>query len=211
MGLADKVAMLDFFSEAFRGYQGMIWSGATRQTTPDGQIDPMVTEIPGVIAAGNPGCVALGSAPRTDVLRLRDDSRLVLDNWGTAPNVSMFGILLVQNGVEGKSDWDGDLDAAFGLMANLVDFGGFSHVGVVAWNGGPITADEIGRSAKAGWPTILVKGSGRVADELAAKLEAEDTEFLATLPREHKVVIVDRRDPATLRATLIRFGFLHAN
>ncbi len=208
MGLSDKVAMLDFFRLGFRGYRGMIWSGCTRLTSPDGQLDPMVTDVPGVIAAEN-ACVALGSAPRTDIMRLVDQSRLVLDGYGTAPNPSMSGILFVQNGAEGKSDWDGDLDVAYSLMDNLLDYAGFSGVGVVAWNGGPITVDEIMRSATRGWPTIVIKGSGRGSDEIAAKFEAGDADLMGKLGKKHKLVIVNREDPASFRDALITFGFVH--
>jgi hypothetical protein len=208
MGPADKTAMLGYFAEAFAGYRGMVWSGATRSFTKDGSLDPMVTDVPGVIADGNPECVALGSAPRTDVLRLVGDSRLVLDGYGTGPNPSMRGMLIVQNGADGKSDWDGDLDAAFGLMDNLVEYGGFAVAGIVAWNGGPITEDEVMRSAKRRWPTIVVKGSGRAADDIAAKLEAGDPALLDKLPKGHRLVVADRADPTTLRRHLIDFGFL---
>lgn len=208
MGPQDKLDMLEYFAEAFDGYDGMIWSGATRSFTKEGGLDPMVTDVPGVIAARNPGCVALGSAPRTDVLRLVEESRLVLDGWGTGPNPSMSGILIVQNGADGKSDWDGDLDAAFGLMKNLRAFGGFSAVGVVAWNGGPITADEVMRSAKAGWPTVVIKGSGRAADEIAQALESGDADLLASLPKGHLLRVADRSDADSLRGLLIEFGFI---
>jgi hypothetical protein len=210
MNADDKAAMLDYFAQAFAGFRGMIWSGATRAFTKDGGLDPMVTDVPGVIAAGNPECIALGSAPRTDFLRLVEESRLVLDGYGTGPNPSMSGILVVQNGADGKSEWDGDLDAAFGLMGNLVSYAGFSRVGVVAWNGGPITEDEVMRSAKSGWPTVVVKGSGRAADDIAAKLEAGDPALTDKLPKNHQLVIADRADPDTLRAHLLLMGFLPA-
>lgn len=208
MNADDKLAMLDYFAEAFDGFRGMVWSGATRQFTKEGQLDPMVTDLPGVIAAGNPECIALGSAPRTDVLRLQGDSRLVLDGYGTGPNPTMRGILIVQNGADGKSDWDGDLDAAFGLMENLTGYAGFSRAGVIAWNGGPITEDEIMRSAKKGWPTVVIKGSGRAADDIAAKLESGDASLLDKLPKNHKLVVADRADPGSLRAHLVEFGLL---
>ena len=207
MSPGDKDEMLRYFADAFRGYRGMIWSGATRQFTTHGGLDPMVTDVPGIIAAENPECVALGSVPRTNYLRLVGESRLVLDGYGTGPNPSMRGILVVQNGADGKSEWDGDLDAAFGLMENLVSYGGFSRVGVIAWNGGPITKDEVTRSMRNGWPTVVVKGSGRAADEIAAELEARDRS-LEHPDRNPSVVVVDRANPGTLRDYLISSGFI---
>jgi len=208
MGPEDKTAMLAYFAAAFAGYKGMVWSGATRQFTKDGGLDPMVTDVPGVIAAANPECIALGSAPRTDILRLVEESRLVLDNYGTGPNPSMSGILLVQNGADGASDWDGDLDAAFTLMENLTGYAAFTRMGVVAWNGGPITRDEVMRSASRGWPTIVIRGSGRAADEIASQLDANDPALMDKLPKNHNLIIAHRSDPATLRIALQTFGFL---
>ena len=154
MNADDKRVMLDYFARGMPSFNGMIWSGSTRQFTKDDELDPMVTDVPGVIAAAYPGCVALGSAPRTDVLRLVGESRLVLDKYGTGPNPTMSGILIVQNGADGKLldgkgevDWGGDLNAAFELMDNLVNCAGFRRAGIIAWNGGPITRDEIMRSA----------------------------------------------------------------
>ncbi len=215
MSPEDKLVMLDYFAEGMPGFQGMIWSGSTRQFTKDGKTDPMVTDVPGVIAAAYPGCVALGSAPRTDILRLVGESRLVLDSYGTGPNPSMSGILIVQNRADGKmlnaageADWGGDLNAAFEMMDNLVNCAGFRRAGVIAWNGGPVTKDEIMRSAKRGWPTIVIRGSGRVADEIAAQLDANDPVLMNQLPKNHNLVAADRNDSATLRIALQGFGFL---
>jgi hypothetical protein len=208
MDANDKQQMLTYFSEALAGFRGMIWSGATRQVDKEGALDPMVTDVPGVIAATNPECVALGSAPRTDYLRLKGESSLVLDSYGTLPNPTMTGILVVQNGADGKSDWDGDLDAAFTLMSDLVSAAAFKRAGVIAWNGGLVTEDEVLRSAKQGWPTFVVRGSGRLADEISQKLESGNQELLSKLPKNHRLRIVERDNSFTLRSQLQEFGFL---
>ncbi len=207
MGPEDKASMLEYFSQAFNGFEGMIWSGGTRQLSSDGQIDPMITDVPGVIAGRNPSCVALGSCPRTDVLSLQGESQLVLDNYGTRPNPGIAGLLIVQNGPEGKLDWDGDLGDVFGLMENLLTHGGFYRAGVVAWNGGAITRDEIIRSAKRGWPTIIVRGSGRVCDELADQIEACD-EKLNAETNGHHIQVVRKDNSLSLRAALFNHSFL---
>ena len=206
MNTDDKKAMLEFFQIAFEGFEGMIWSGGTRQFDKDGNLDPMVTDVPGVVAASNPNCVALGSTPRTDVLRLVEESRLVLDDYGTAPNPSVNAILLVQDGADGKLGWDGDLDAAFGLMDQLAQYGGFHRAGVIAWNGGDITHDEVMRSVKRGWPTYVIKGSGRAADKIAAELEAGTLKV-----SENNLFVVDKSDPIGLRQMFISFGFIQSN
>ena len=204
----DKHEMAAFFLQAFEGFRGMIWSGATRQLKSTGEVDLMVTEIPAMVAAANPGALALGTAPRTGTLHLVGESRLQLDGDGTLPNPSLSGMAIIQNGSDEDLGWDGDLDAYFSIMKKLSVYGGFTAVGVVAWNGGGVTASEILRSAQLGWPTIVVKGSGRKADEFAARLEAGDEDLLRQLPLGHKLMVADRSDPGTLRRLLLDHGLL---
>lgn len=208
MGPEDKGQMLEMFREAFQGYDGLVWSGGTRQIASDGTVDPMVTDLPGVIAVDNPGCVALGTCPRTALLRLKGDSRLILDDYGTAPNPTMSGILIVQDGPDGTLDWDGDLEAYFRLMDQWRDHAGFTALGLVAWNGGPVTRDEILRSAKRRWPTILVRGSGRATDEVIGVLEAANGAAALGVPADAPFVVVDRDDANALRVALTTHGFL---
>ena len=205
MGAQDKIQMLEFFSDALDGYRGMIWSGGTRQLDADGQIDPMVTDVPSLLARRNPDCVALGSCPRTNLLRLQGDSQLSLDDWGTRPNPGLAALLIVQDGAEGNLDWDGDLNDAFSFMTSLRAYGGFSQAGLIAWNGGPVTQKEIVRSAGLGWPTFLVKGSGRVADEIVARIESGDAEYQNQF---RSVVIINKNDPKGFRESLREQNFL---
>lgn len=207
MGPQDKIAMLQYFADGLVGFRGCIWSGGTRCVDSDGKLDPMVTDVPGVIKELNPECVALGSAPRTDVMRLVDDSRLTFGG-GNHPNPNMSAILVVQNGADRTLDWNGDLDDVFALMTNLKECAAFSEAGVISWNGGGVTKEEILRSAQKGWPTILVRGSGRGTDEYITLLEAGDEAFLAKLPKNHRMIVVDRSNPQTLRDALIGCGFI---
>lgn len=205
MDADDKASMIAFFEEAFAGFRGLVWSGGTR-AVKDGEIDIMVTDVPGVIAAGNPGSVALGTTPRTDMLRLQGESRLVIDEWGQMLNPDMSGILVVQNGPDGDMDWDGDLDAYFKLMENWQKFGAFKALGLIAWNGGGVTRTEIIRAAKKKWPVILVKGSGRATDKIIDGLEAEDTALIEELGTDAQIYIVT--DPGEMRNVLMDTGFL---
>jgi len=204
---ADKEDMVAYFLEAFRGYEGVLFSGATRQAK-DGKIDPMVTDIPGLIAQANPGCIALGTVPRTGLMQLVEESRLVLDPDGTAPSPNQSAILIVQDGPDKPSEWDGDLNVYFQLMENWRDAANFTSLGLTSWNGGGVTLKEIMTSASKGWPTFLIGGSGRKTDEVIAKLEASDEELLAQLPEGHKIIIAEKDDPQTLRDALIKHGFL---
>ena len=206
MSAEDKTQMINLFREAFRGFQGLIWSGATRQVK-EGQVDPMVTDVPGIIAQENPGCVALGTLPRTSMLSLQDDSRFVLDNYGTVVNPDTYGVLIVQNGADGKSDWDGDVNDYFTLMQNWRDHAGFTALGVCAWNGGDITKAEIVRSANLGWPTFVVRGSGRACDEIIGLIENGKTDTISGLKDSKTLVIVDKNNPADLKNQMMMRGF----
>jgi hypothetical protein len=207
MDEADKAEMLEFFAVGLSGFRGMIWSGATRQMA-GGEVDPMVTEVPGLIAGQNPGCVALGTAPRTGTMHLeRENSRFDLDGEGTLANTNLSGMMVIQDGPDAFLGWDGDLDPYFAMMSRLQSFAGFSAVGLVAWNGGGVTEKEILRSAALGWPTMLVKGSGRKTDEIAARLDARDPSLLAQLPQGHRLRVIDRKDPAMLRIAMLEHGF----
>lgn len=93
------------------------------------------------------------------------------------------------------------------MMDNWKAYGGFTVLGTIAWNGGPITEKEIMTSAKKGWPTILVKGSGRSTDELASKFLTRDSDFLSKLPSNHRLSVV--QDPESLNSTLCDSGFIN--
>ncbi|HCC23807.1 TPA: hypothetical protein DF272_06565 [Candidatus Falkowbacteria bacterium] len=199
MSESDKSDMLRFFELGMRGFAGVCWSGGTRAINQDGSINLMVTEVPGVIASSNPDCVALGTAPRTDIMSLRGESHLVFDENGATLNPSHEAILIVQDGADGRLGWDGDLRAYTQLMEQWKTYARFSALGVIAWNGGSVTKKEIINSAEHGWSTILVAGSGRAADEMIA-----DSNFIS----QSNVFIVHKDDPQNLRATLINLGFI---
>jgi len=200
MSLDDKEYMLSFFSNSFKNFNGLIWSGATRQVDDNDCIDPMITDVPGIIAKKNSGCIALGTVPRTAMLTLRDNSRLVLDDWGTAPNPDMHGILIVQKGPDGELGWDGDVETYIAMMRNWKDYAGFTALGLISWNGGEVTRKEINKVAKLGWPTILIKGSGRVTDEMA------NTDKFTSLKN---VYVIDKDNPSQLLEFLMSQGFIN--
>jgi len=169
-----KTNMLEFFRHGFAGYAGIAFSGGTRTLTDDGKMDPMVTDIPGIIAENNEGVIALGTAPRTGQFTLQGESVFTLDQYGTIANPSMAAILLVQNGAEGLLDWDGDVDVYFEAMKNWEQHADFQNA-IISYNGGGVTETEVRKGIKVGWPTILVKGSGRFTDQLIEEYENGET------------------------------------
>ena len=210
MTVDDKRGMLRYFIEAFVGYRGLLFSGGTRTVTESGELDPMVTDVPGVIARFNPERVALGTIPRTGTMRFVRQLNLVLDEYGTIPNPSMDGLLVVQKGPSSleRLDWNGDLDKYFELMENWLQYG-FSRGGLVSWNGGLVTREEIVGCLNRGWPVFLVAGSGRATDDVITEL---DTGAIGGVSEKYLscAVVVPKEDPSVLRRLLIEYGFLES-
>jgi len=197
---ADKLDMLAYFRAALAGYSGFVSSGATRNEA-NGAIDPMVTDVPAMLAKQLGNCVlTISTVPRTGDMALTGDSRLVLDAaHGINPQPGVHMIVVFQHQFADQAlEWDGDLDGYFALFNTYVREGGW-RFGLPVWNGGGVTQTEAIRAANLGWPVFLIEGSGRKADELAAAVRAKRL----TGPFS----IVRRDDPATLRTALQRRGF----
>ena len=208
MNADDKAAMLEFFAKAFAGFTGVAFSGATRQLGAGNVLDPMVTDVPAHIAHLNPGCVALGTAPRVDLMELVGNGELVLDQYGARPNPGMAAVLIVQNGPDGKSEWNGDVATYFSLMENWRDYGGFTALGLTAWNGGAITEEEVFGAGSRGWPVVLVTGTGRAADDIAAKFRAGDETVRAKFKKPELVYCVSKTEPDALNQWMKQKGFI---
>lgn len=200
MTSADKLGMLAYFRAALGGYSGFVSSGATRNES-GGAIDPMVTDVPAMLAKhlGN-RVLTLSTVPRTGDMALVDDSRLVLDSSsGINPQPGVHMIVVFQHPLAHEAlGWDGDVDGYFALFNTYVQEGGWKF-GMPVWNGGGVTQQEALKAASFGWPVFLIEGSGRKADELAAAV------------REERLMgpfsIVQRDNPASLRNALLRRGF----
>jgi len=203
----DKLEMLDFFTQAFDGYTGVLCSGATRQLTSTGELDPMVTDVPGHVALTNPDLIALGTAPRTDTWSLQGESAFVLDGYNTRPNPTMDAILLVQDGPDTNLDWDGDVPTYLKIMEAWNKFAGFEHVGLVSWNGGAVTEAEFQATAARKWPTILVEGSGRATDDAITAIHTNQPNAL----QGNHIFVVNKNEPQILRKYLIDNGFITVN
>jgi TRPM family ion channel len=79
-----------------------------------------------------------------------------------------------------------------------------SHPSVtVVMNGGEITLDDVTRSVEAGRPVLVVDGSGRAADDLAAALAGgASNERLTALAASGLLTVVPVDDPAALARAL---------
>jgi hypothetical protein len=92
----------------------------------------------------------------------------IADGAPLDPNHSHF--VLVES-----DEWGGEIDTRYELAEALAS--GIPVVTVLV-NGGPLAGEEVLRSVRQGWPLIVVAGSGRLADEIAA-LWQEQSSFIA--------------------------------
>lgn len=215
--MSDEVraSVLNYLVQGLSGYRGLISSGGTRETQ-DGRVKLMITDILQLMAEHARGrVVTLGTVPRTDTLRLVDNSRLVLDAYDTAPQPGVHQLVVLQPyGSERRLGWDGDVVAYLDMMARYLMVGSISRVQarpvLVAIEGGQIVRQEIVLAASRGFPVILCQGYGRQTDAVARSLAAgEDVSCsidgrTVTVPRQyrHRIKVVSGASTSQLRNTL---------
>jgi len=210
----DKLDMIEYFVKAFEGYVGFASSGATRNATAEGVIDPMITDVPAALAAAyGEHVLTLSTAPRTGELALIGDGRLVLDDYDTAPQPGVHMAIIIQPQFSHETlGWDGDVAHYFRMFNEFIKTGGWQF-GMTAWNGGLITIDEAFMAANYGWPVFIVQNSGRGADQIIELLERgtpiPGREQLAIGDKlRSRFTVVQRDDPMSLRTALVSKGFI---
>ncbi len=200
----EVAAVNEYFKTAFEGFGGILFSGGTaKYNKEDGGRNFMVTELPITLAEGNSNIKVLGSFPRTEIFRLTGSDQgqanlLFNDNnidpektYLDAPDARYDELLAVQKNVNKLLDWDGDLEVYFNLMDTWRQGG--AKTCIVTYNGGGVTYKEALKAIEDGHKLIVINGSGRKSDELAATY----------LTNEHKnVFVADIKDAQTLRAGL---------
>ena len=217
----DRENMLTWFGQNLADFSGFVSSGATREVT-GGKLDPMVTEVPALLAStGN--VITISTVPRVGNLQLVDDSRLQIYNqadWGDSishPNPGVHMIVMVQDRLGSELDWDGDVLTYVELFDGYRRTAGWQFATIV-WNGGGVTKTEVKMALRAGWPVILVKGSGRAADEYITALETNgvidltlpeiDDGMVFHDPDVHNLIVVSKNDPSSLHDQLATLGFM---
>ena len=204
---AERARVLPYFVEALQGFSGLAISGAT--ASGDGK--PMVTNVPSaLVAAGNP-CIAMGTVPRTADMSLPESGSVCVSGYGDTIDLGQHGVAVIQRNASEVLDWDGDLTAYLDFLEGLQDDADWT-VGVVVFNGGGVTKKEITQALDRGLPLIVVRGSGRAADEFATQWfggEGSFDEELLQFAVENKLVaFADFSDAATLRQAFQEFNLL---
>jgi len=105
-----------------------------------------------------------------------------------------------------EADWGGEADLMFGL-ANALSQN--IPVLTVLVNGGPIAKDEVLRSVRSQWPIVVIEGSGRLADEIAAYStagnEVEGDAVMAEIISEGNIQLFAAKGaPGELRRLIVR-------
>lgn len=206
----QRAAVVPYFVEALRGFDGVAISGGTM--SPDGQ--PMVTNVPSaLVSAGNP-CVAIGTLPRTHDMSLPKSGSVSVSKYGDTIDLGQHGVAVVQLNASEVLDWDGDLPFYLSFMTGLRNDAQYT-VATIVFNGGGVTKKEMIGAIENGIPLIVVRGSGRAADEFATQYDGGagsfDPGFIATAKSSGLVRFAEFSDPETLRATATEVGLLTAS
>ena len=204
-GVSSSVVTL--FTEAFTGFSGVIVIGGTRMILnkdPE-QVLFGITEIGPAIRQNCPDSMVLGVIPRLEGVAHNKQNETLEVSQSTGqigipnhttivhPNQDMV-VGVCQRLLPQQEIWDDEVEFRRFVTQELLTFsrGQWSSV-LIAYNGGSVTEREIRATAQRGWPVILIRGSGRITDMLAA-----DTAFLEAHPTVH----VCEHSAASLRALL---------
>ena len=201
MSAEDAQGVQDLFCSAFEGFCGLLLIGGTRMIKG---LDPEdvffgITEVGPAIRRANPSCRVLGVVPRCKdfmfcadppVLIVRDEA---LDTGlTTIVHPDQDFVIAAATALTKEEVWDDEVACCQYITGTLVGYGGWKSL-LIAYNGGGTTEREIRSTAARGWPVLIVRGSGRVSDKLAA-----DAEFLA----DHPTVHVCERSAQSMRTAL---------
>ena len=211
-----------------RCFQGAVGSGGTMQFDADGAESYMICQVPYFLARLHP-CIAWGSTPQTYRLRLDEaKGNLIVSKYGNPLDHRGHGNVLTQHDATHFQGWDGDVRWYMEGLQTFARRGFKVAVGVV--NGGDITIDEALLALSKGIPVVIVKGSGRAADQLADALPKGGDAVLDLYRQAFKrglldpdrdeipdaaavsalTHIVDLRRPEELSAAMDKLGLLTA-
>ncbi len=198
----DARGLYDLFVPAFDGFEGAMLYGGTRMINlqENWKVEPGITEIPPLIRDRCPNARIHGVVPRTETFCIDSHGRLLIsidEDTGKATIIhpNQDEVLVVQDGPDKPCSWDGEYRAVLHITKQLREHAQWNSV-LISYNGGKYTEEEVRAVRDRGWPIILIRGSGRKTDELAA-----DSSF-CSVPH---VLVVDKNQHS-LRAALEKLG-----
>lgn len=191
-------------------FSGLGLFGGTRMIRRDNPkvIVPGITEVFPAIEPWCTNSVFCGVLAKTSHLKISPHGIVMqnvpADPWVTIIHPNQTSCVLLQPSADTTATWDDEFKECVRIVDSLKDSQWKSLL--VAYNGGGVTEREIRTWAKLGkqnpfWQVLIVQGSGRKSDELAA-----DKEFLA----EHPTVHVCKNNVDDMREKLEDLGALVA-
>jgi hypothetical protein len=182
--------MHELITEAFKDFGGGLLFGGTRmvERADPSKVRHGITEVPPLIRELCPDARVLGIVARSSDFGVAEYGLVVSSEPGNDfitivhPHQDVC-IALQKSADEAAADgttrtvWDVEYESCAQIVGYLREYSRWSSL-LFVWNGGGITEKEILLWAKNGWPVLLVRGTGRMADRYA-----EDKEFLAAHPQ----------------------------
>ena len=189
-------------------FSGLGLFGGTRMIRRDNPkvIVPGITEVFPAIEPWCQNSVFCGVLAKTSHLQMSPHGLVMQNNpaedYVTIIHPNQTSCVLLQPSADTTATWDDEFKECVRIVDSLRDAQWKSLL--VAYNGGGVTEREIRTWAKLGkqnpfWQVLIVNGSGRKSDELAA-----DEEFLA----EHPTVHVCQNSVEDMREKLTDLGAL---
>lgn len=197
--------LYDLYVRSLIGYKGAILFGGTRMVNRKNleTVVPGITEIPPLIRKHCPDSVILGIIPKSGDLQLSMEYGLVVSDDNEEDYITIIHpnqdiCVVVQQSVDEGVSWEAEFEECIHITSNLREYANWKSL-LISYNGGGVTEKEILKTAKLGWPILLIKGSGKKTDEYA-----NDKEFLMKYPNVHVV----NKNPADMRQKLFHLEAL---
>jgi hypothetical protein len=212
MAPEDAQGVLDLFTQAFQGFDGLLLIGGTRMIYGNNPSAVLfgITEVGPAIRRANKRSFQLGVIPRTEHFRWHPEIPVLVvkqtepRNGSAAPqqfttivHPGQDLVIAATTPLTKQEIWDDEVAFCGYLRETLVEYGDWQSV-TLAYNGGGTTERELRADADRGWPVLIVNGSGRKCDELAA-----DADFT----RKANVTVCERT-ATSLRGALQRLDVI---
>ncbi|MBY0359699.1 MAG: hypothetical protein K2W82_16980 [Candidatus Obscuribacterales bacterium] len=191
-------------------FAGFCLFGGSRMVYKDdpAKIVPGITEVAPALSKYCPHCVTLGVIVKSGHMRYTPHGILISSEpnkpYATIIHPEQTSCAILQPSVDSKAPWEDEWKECLRICSEVKETPGDWRGLLVVYNGGMYAKQETLAWAKMSkidpfWRVLLVKGSGRIADELA-----NDADFLA----EHSGVHVCRNNVDHMREKLLELGAL---
>lgn len=175
---------VEVLSNALSGFNGVVLFGGTRTIRIDDPsvILPTISEVPSNIKTAD-GLMFFGVIPRTSVMKYDQNVGLILEtDFGsglmTIVHPDQDVCLQVQRNVDDFAPWDAEWKECSRVVEAFTRDGNWNSL-LIVYNGGETTLREARHWASRNWPILLIRGSGRAADQLIHELAGHPSTLVA--------------------------------